>query len=101
MRVSEKLRQAYDQEFMTLLATVRADILAAKAPPFAAGSPVAAMFFQESQKSGLQNLAELTAAWNEATLDEAAVDRCLRTLEDLGLDDARRHMTRLKELRGE
>ena len=98
MKVDPKVRETYDQTFMELLAAVRVEVLDAKAPPMAASSPVAAMFFKESQQSVLRELAELTAAWNRAEVDLAAVDRAARTLEGMNLDAARARLLGLKDL---
>jgi hypothetical protein len=100
MRVDSRVREAYDQTFMQLLAAVRVEVLDARPPAMAASSPVAAMFFRESQQSVLRELAELTAAWNRSEVDMAAVDRAARTLEGLGLPGARDRLNGLRELQG-
>lgn len=98
MRVSPRVREAFDQTFMELLAAVRAEVLEASPPAMAASSPVAAMFFKESQQSVLRELAELTAAWNRSEVDEPAVERAVRTLDGLGLETARDRLARLRKL---
>lgn len=100
MRVSPRVREAFDQTFMELLAAVRVEVLDAKPPAMAAGSPVAAMFFKESQQSVLRELAELTAAWNRSEVDDRAVERALRTLAGLGLTSAHDRLAKLRELEG-
>jgi hypothetical protein len=73
-------------------------VLDAKAPALAASSQVAQMFFKESQKSALQDLAVLTASWNEAEVNLPVVERVLKTLEGLGLDTAQARLAKLKDL---
>ena len=98
MRVSPRVREAFDQTFMELLAAVRVEVLDASPPPMAASSPVAAMFFKESKQSVLRELSELTAAWNRSEVDEQAVERAVRTLDGLGLATARDRLAGLREL---
>jgi hypothetical protein len=59
---------------------------------------VAMMFFQESQKSVLQNLAELTASWNSSEINFEVADRAAGTLADMGLAAAQKRLLGLKEL---
>ncbi|HWG84386.1 MAG TPA: hypothetical protein VNT60_02795 [Deinococcales bacterium] len=98
MKVSPSFRQAYDQDFMGLLAAVRQQVLDAQPPPMAASSPVAAMFFKEAQQSVLRELAELTAAWNRSEVDTGAVERALSGLDGLGLTTLRDRLASLAEL---
>jgi hypothetical protein len=77
------------QTFMELLAAVRVEVLDAKPPAMAAASQVGMMFFMESQKSVLQELATLTAGWNTSNIDLESVHRAARTLESMGLTNAR------------
>lgn len=83
---------------MELLAAVRVEVLDAKAPAFAASSQVAAMFFKESQKSVLQDLAQLTAAWGQSRVDFGVIDRAMKTLQGMGLETARERLGKLREL---
>ena len=83
---------------MELLAAVRVEVLDAKPPAMAASSQVAMMFFKESQKSVLQELAVLTAGWNASQIDLESVTRATRTLEGLGLNGARDRLLKLTEL---
>ena len=83
---------------MELLADVRVEVLDAKPPAMAASSQVAMMFFKESQKSVLQELAVLTAGWNASQIDLESVNRATRTLEGLGLNTARDRLMKLTEL---
>jgi hypothetical protein len=83
---------------MELLAAVRVEVLDAKPPTFAAQSQVAAMFFKESQKSVLQDLAQLTASWGRSVVDISVIERAMKTLEDMGLETARERLGKLKEL---
>ena len=98
MQVPASVRQTFDQTFMELLAAVRVEVLDAKPPAMAASSAVAMMFFKESQKSVLQELAVLTAGWNASTIDLESVNRATRTLEGLGLNGARDRLMKLTEL---
>lgn len=98
MQVPASVRQTFDQTFMELLAAVRVEVLDAKPPAMAASSQVAMMFFKESQKSVLQELAVLTAGWNASIIDLESVNRATRTLEGLGLNSARDRLTKLTEL---
>jgi hypothetical protein len=98
VKVSQQLRQAYDQDFMQMLTAVRVEVLGAKAPAMAATSPVAAMFFKEAQQSALRELAELTAGWNRNEVDLAAVDRALAALDGMGLSASRERLAALKDL---
>lgn len=98
MTVDPEIRKRFDQTFMQLLAAVRVEVLDAKAPAFAASSQVAQMFFKESQKSVLQDLAQLTAAWNGSELDLNAVTKAFKTLEDMGLETAKDRIAKLREL---
>jgi hypothetical protein len=98
MEVSPAVRQTFDQTFMELLAAVRVEVLDAKPPAMAQNSQVAMMFFKESQKSVLQELAVLTAAWNDAKVDLESVDRATRTLEGMGLSGAKKRLQKLHEL---
>jgi hypothetical protein len=100
MKVSPQVRQTFDQTFMELLAAVRVEVLDAKAPALAASSQVAQMFFKESQKSALQDLAVLTASWNEAEVNLPVVERVMKTLDGMGLSTARDRLAKLKELEG-
>jgi hypothetical protein len=101
MQVSPAVRQTFDQTFMELLAAVRVEVLDAKPPAMAASSQVAMMFFKESQKSVLQELAVLTAAWNESKVDLDSVARATKTLEGMGLTSARDRLQKLTELEGQ
>jgi hypothetical protein len=92
------LRSRFDQVFMELLASVRVEVLDAKPPAMAASSQVAMMFFKESQKSVLQNLAELTASWNASEINFEVADRAASTLADMGLEAAQQRLLGLKEL---
>ena len=83
---------------MELLAAVRVEVLDAKPPAMAASSQVAMMFFKESQKSVLQELAVLTSGWNSSQIDLESVTRATRTLEGLGLNGARDRLLKLTEL---
>ena len=98
MQVPASVRQTFDQTFMELLAAVRVEVLDAKPPAMAASSQVAMMFFKESQKSVLQELAVLTAGWNASQIDLESVNRATRTLEGLGLNTARDRLMKLTEL---
>ena len=98
MQVPASVRQTFDQTFMELLAAVRVEVLDAKPPAMAASSQVAMMFFKESQKSVLQELAVLTAGWNASQIDLESVTRATRTLEGLGLSAARDRLLKLTEL---
>ena len=98
MQVPAAVRQTFDQTFMELLAAVRVEVLDAKPPAMAASSAVAMMFFKESQKSVLQELAVLTAGWNASSIDLDSVNRATRTLEGLGLNAARDRLMKLTEL---
>ncbi len=98
MQVPASVRQTFDQTFMELLAAVRVEVLDAKPPAMAASSQVAMMFFKESQKSVLQELAVLTAGWNAAQIDLESVNRATRTLEGLGLNAAKDRLMKLTEL---
>ena len=98
MQVPASVRQTFDQTFMELLAAVRVEVLDAKPPAMAASSAVAMMFFKESQKSVLQELAVLTAGWNASSIDLDSVNRATRTLEGLGLSNARDRLMKLTEL---
>ena len=98
MQVPAAVRQTFDQTFMELLAAVRVEVLDAKPPAMAASSQVAMMFFKESQKSVLQELAVLTAGWNASQIDLESVTRATRTLEGLGLSAARDRLLKLTEL---
>ena len=98
MQVPAAVRQTFDQTFMELLAAVRVEVLDAKPPAMAASSQVAMMFFKESQKSVLQELAVLTAGWNASQIDLESVTRATRTLEGLGLNSARDRLLKLTEL---
>ena len=98
MQVPAAVRQTFDQTFMELLAAVRVEVLDAKPPAMAASSQVAMMFFKESQKSVLQELAVLTAGWNASQIDLESVTRATRTLEGLGLNAARDRLMKLTEL---
>jgi hypothetical protein len=98
MTVDPDIRKRFDQTFMQLLAAVRVEVLEAQPPAFAATSEVAKMFFKESQKSVLQDLAQLTAAWNSSELDSNAVTRAFKTLEDMGLETAKDRIAKLREL---
>jgi hypothetical protein len=80
------------------LAAVRVEVLDAKPPALAASSQVAMMFFKESQKSVLQELAVLTAGWNASSIDIESVNRATRTLEGMGLNAARDRLMKLMEL---
>lgn len=101
MKLDPKVRMAADQTFMELLAVVRVSVLDAKPPAFAASSQVAKMFFTESQKSVLQDLAQLTASWNASEINLPVAERAIKTLEDMGLLEAREHLVKLRELTGE
>jgi hypothetical protein len=92
------LRSRFDQVFMELLASVRVEVLDAKPPAMAASSQVAMMFFKESQKSVLQNLADLTASWNSSEINFEVADRAAKILEDMGLEAAQKRLLGLKEL---
>lgn len=85
---------------MELLATVRVEVLDAKPPAFAANSQVGMMFFKESQKSVLQDLAQLTASWGQSRVELGVVERAMKTLQDMGLETARERLSRLTELEG-
>jgi hypothetical protein len=98
MTLDPEIRKRFDQTFMQLLAAVRVEVLEAKPPVFAASSEVAKMFFKESQKSVLQDLAHLTAAWNSSEIDLNAVTRAFKTLEDMGLETAKERISKLREL---
>jgi hypothetical protein len=98
MKFDPALRSRFDQVFMELLASVRVEVLDAKPPAMAASSQVAMMFFKESQKSVLQNLAELTASWNSSEINFEVVDRAASTLADMGLEAAQKRLLGLKEL---
>ncbi len=98
MQVPASVRQTFDQTFMELLAAVRVEVLDAKPPAFASSSQVAMMFFKESQKSVLQELAVLTAGWNASSIDLESVSRATRTLEGMGLNSARDRLMKLTEL---
>ncbi len=98
MNVNPTVRQRFDQTFMELLAAVRVDVLDAKPPAFAATSQVAAMFFKESQKSVLQDLAQLTASWGQSQVELPVVERAMKTLADMGLETARDRLGKLTEL---
>ena len=98
MQVPAAVRQTFDQTFMELLAAVRVEVLDAKPPAMAASSQVAMMFFKESQKSVLQELAVLTAGWNASQIDLESVTRATRTLESMGLSAARERLLKLTEL---
>jgi hypothetical protein len=98
MKVSPQVRQTFDQTFMELLAAVRVEVLDAKPPAMAASSQIAQMFFKESQKSALQDLAVLTASWNDAEINLPVVERTMKTLDGLGLTAARDRLAKLKEL---
>jgi hypothetical protein len=98
MQIDPVVRQRFDQTFMELLAAVRVDVLDARPPAMIASSSVGLMFFKESQKSVLQDLAQLTAAWNASEVDLGVVDRALKTLSDMGLDKACERLGKLREL---
>ncbi len=83
---------------MQLLAAVRVEVLDAKPPASAATSQIAQMFFKESQKSVLQELAVLTAAWNTSQVDLESAARAMKTLEGMGLTTARDRLAKLSEL---
>lgn len=83
---------------MELLAAVRVEVLDAKPPAFATQSQVAAMFFKESQKSVLQDLAQLTASWGRSQVDIPVIERAIKTLEGMGLETACERLGKLKEL---
>jgi hypothetical protein len=100
VNVAPHVRQAFDQTFMELLAAVRVEVLDAKPPAMAASSQVAQMFFKESQKSVLQELAVLTAAWNQSQVDLDSAARAMKTLEGMGLMAARDRLAKLRELEG-
>ncbi len=100
MKVSPQVRQTFDQTFMELLAAVRVEVLDAKPPLMAASSQVAEMFFKESQKSALQDLATLTASWNDAEVNLPVVEHAIKTLEGMELTSARDRLAKLKELEG-
>jgi hypothetical protein len=100
MNVAPNVRQAFDQTFLELLAAVRVEVLDAKPPGMAAQSQVAQMFFKEAQKSVLQELAVLTAAWNASQVDLESVARATRTLEGMGLLTARDRLAKLRDLEG-
>ncbi len=98
MKLDPKIRATYDQTFMELLAVVRVGVLDAKPPAFAASSMVAKMFFQEAQKSVLQDLAQLTASWNNSEIHLPTVEKAMKTLTDMELLEARDRLAKLKEL---
>ena len=98
MNIAPHIRARFDQTFMELLAAVRVEVLDAKPPALAAQSPVAAMFFKESQKSVLQDLAQLTASWNQSEVNLDVVDRAVKTLSGMGLEGARDRLAGLKAL---
>jgi hypothetical protein len=98
VNVDPAVRQRFDQTFMELLAAVRVEVLDAKPPAFAAQSQVAAMFFKESQKSVLQDLAQLTASWGQSRVEIPVIERAMKTLGDMGLETAQERLGKLKEL---
>jgi hypothetical protein len=98
MNVPANVRQTFDQTFMELLAAVRVEVLDAKPPAMASASQVGMMFFKESQKSVLQELAVLTAGWNASNIDLESVNRAARTLEGMGLTSAKDRILKLTEL---
>jgi hypothetical protein len=98
MKLDPKIRMAADQTFMELLAMVRVQVLDAKPPAFAASSAIAKMFFTESQKSVLQDLAQLTASWNDSEINTLVAERAIKTLEGMELLEARDYLAKLREI---
>ncbi len=98
MKIAANIRERYDQTFMELVAFVRVQVLEAKPPTNMATSPIAQMFFQESQKSVLQDLAQLVAGWNDSQVDHTTIDRAASTLKENGLNDASVRLNQLKEI---
>ncbi len=97
MKLEPQIRATFDQTFMELLAFVRVSVLDAKPPALVASSAIAKMFFTESQKSVLQDLAELTASWNNSEINLPVVERAMKTLEGMELHDAKEKLARLLE----
>jgi hypothetical protein len=98
MKLEPSLRQAFDQTFMERLALVRVQVLEAKPPAMAEKSQIAKMFFLESQKSVLQNLAEITASWNNAEINTASIQKAMQTLQGMELLEAKDNLGMLLEL---
>ncbi|MFN3265465.1 MAG: hypothetical protein ACK41E_01370 [Deinococcales bacterium] len=98
MKLESKLRETFDQTFMERLALVRVQVLDAKPPQIAQKSQIAKMFFLESQKSVLQNLAEITASWNSSEVNSSQIQKAMQTLQDMELLEARDHLGVLLEL---
>jgi hypothetical protein len=98
MKLEPKLRQAFDQTFMERLALVRVQVLDAKPPAMAQSSQIAKIFFLESQKSVLQNLAEITASWNGSEINTVSIEKAMQTLAGMELFEARDNLAKLLEL---
>ncbi len=98
MKLDPKVRAATDQTFMELLAVVRVAVLDAKPPAMAGSSAIAKMFFTESQKSVLQDLAQLTASWNDSEVNFAVAQKAIKTLEGMELLEARDRIAQLLTL---
>jgi hypothetical protein len=98
MKLEPKLRQTFDQTFMERLALVRVQVLDAKPPAMAQTSQIAKMFFLESQKSVLQNLAEITASWNGSEINTVSIEKAMQILSGMELHEARDNLGKLLEL---
>lgn len=98
MKLEPSIRATFDQTFMELLAVVRVSVLDAKPPPEAVKSQIAKMFFVESQKSVLQDLAQLTASWNNSEVNLTVAEKAMQTLQGMGLLEARDRLAKLREL---
>jgi hypothetical protein len=98
MKLEPSLRQTFDQIYMERLALVRVQVLDAKPPAMAQKSQIAQMFFLESQKSVLQNLAEITASWNASEINTSSIQKAMQTLAGMELLEARDNLAKLLEI---
>lgn len=91
--ISADQRAKLDQIFMQVILDVQAQFQQTK--PQQEGS-LAAMFHKETVSDGLQGCAMLIAGWNQGRIDDAGLQRTIKSLRSLNLETLAQRVERLQ-----
>lgn len=93
--ISANQRAKLDQIFMQVVMDVQAQLQQTK--PLQA-SNLATMFHKETVADGLQGCAMLIAGWNQGRIDEAGLQRTVKSLRALELNPLADRIERLRQI---
>lgn len=95
INLSAEQRSKLDQIFMQVVLDAQAQIQ--QTNPTQSGS-LAAMFHRETVSDGLQGCAMLIAGWNAGKIDAAGLNRSLKAVRALGLEELAGRLERLPQI---